>query len=144
MTIVADILRRKGNTVFSISPDATVLEATRAMNEHHIGCLVVSQGGGMRGILTERDLLTRVLAVELDPNETLVRDVMTREIVVCALDTPIDELRIAMHEHRIRHVPVKDEAGHLAGLVSIGDLNALRADELSATIESLEMYISRG
>ena len=144
MTVVGDILRRKGSTVYSISPDATVLEATQAMNAHRVGALVVTQGGSMRGILTERDLLTRVLAVELDPRETLVRNVMTREIVVCANDTSIDDLRIAMHEKRIRHVPVKDEQGQLCGMVSIGDLNALKSDELAATVESLEMYISRG
>lgn len=141
---VADILRRKGPAVHSISPDATVLEAVQAMNEHRVGCLVVTQGGGMRGILTERDLLTRVLAVELDPRETLVRDVMTREIVVCAPDTTIDDVASAMHDKRIRHVPVKDETGTLCGLVSIGDVNALHTDELAATVESLEMYIARG
>jgi CBS domain-containing protein len=144
MMVVADILRRKGSTVFSISPDSTVLEATQAMNSHRVGCLVVTQGGAMRGILTERDLLTRVLAVELDPRETLVRDVMTREIVVCTLDAVIEDVQLAMHEHRIRHIPVKDQAGMLCGLVSIGDINAVRTDELAATVESLEMYIARG
>lgn len=144
MTYVADILRRKGSAVHSISPDATVLEATQAMNDHRIGCLVVTQGGALRGILTERDLLTRVLAIELDPRVTLVRDIMTREIVVCREDASIDDVRIAMHDRRIRHIPVKDEAGNLAGLISIGDLNALRTDELAATVETLEMYISRG
>jgi CBS domain-containing protein len=144
MMVVAEILRRKGSAVYSISPDATVLEATQAMNSHRVGCLVVTQGGAMRGILTERDLLTRVLAVELDPRETLVRDVMTREIVVCGLDACVRELQVAMHERRIRHVPVKDEAGGLCGLISIGDLNAVRADELAGTVEALEMYIARG
>lgn len=144
MMVVADILRRKGAEVYSISPDATVLEATQAMNRHRVGCLVVTQGGGLRGILTERDLLTRVLAVELDPRETLVRDVMTREIVVCNADASIHDLQVAMHERRIRHVPVKDAAGNVCGLISIGDLNALRTDELAATVETLEMYIARG
>lgn len=144
MTVVGDILRRKGSAVFSISPDSTVLEATQAMNAHRVGSLLVLQGGSLRGILTERDLLTRVLAVELDPRETLVRDVMTREIVVCAPETSIDDLRVAMQDKRIRHVPVKDEQGQLCGMVSIGDLNALKNDELAATVESLEMYISRG
>lgn len=144
MTHVADILRLKGTTVHSISPDATVLEATQAMNDHRIGCLVVTQGGALRGILTERDLLTRVLAVERDPRQTLVRDVMTREIVVCREDATLGDVQVAMHDQRIRHIPVKDDAGNLAGLISIGDLNALRTDELAATVETLEMYISRG
>ena len=144
MMVVADILRRKGAEVYSISPDATVLEATQAMNKYRVGCLVVTQGGGLRGILTERDLLSRVLAVELDPRETLVRDVMTREIVVCNADASIHDLQVAMHERRIRHVPVKDAAGNVCGLISIGDLNALRTDELAATVETLEMYIARG
>lgn len=144
MTHVADILRRKGSDVYSISPDATVLEATQAMNDHRVGCLVVMQGGTLRGILTERDLLTRVLALELDPRQTLVRNVMTREIVVCREDATLHDVRVAMHDRRIRHIPVKDDAGNLAGLISIGDLNAIRTDELAATVETLEMYISRG
>jgi len=141
---VANILKDKGNRVHTISPQATVLEATRAMNDARVGSIVVSRGGKIEGILTERDLLTRVLAVEKDPRTTLVREVMTTDVLACMPDTTIDELRVLMHERRIRHVPVKDGGGRLCGLVSIGDLNARRAGELAATVETLEMYIARG
>lgn len=144
MTVVGDILRRKGNEVLAVSPDATILEATRAMNDRRVGSVVVSQGGHVRGMLTERDLLTRVIGEERDPRTTLVRDVMTREVVFCTEQTTIDELRLAMRERRIRHVPVKDRTGALCGLISIGDLNAHRSEELVATVETLELYISRG
>ncbi len=141
---VASILRDKGNRVHTIPPHATILDATRAMNDARVGSIVVSRGGKIEGILTERDLLTRVLAVENDPRRTLVRDVMTTDVLTCSPETSIDELRVLMHERRIRHVPVKDGSGRLCGLVSIGDLNARRAGELAATVETLEMYITRG
>lgn len=141
---VASILKDKGNSVHTISPDATVLDATRAMNDARVGSIVVARRGAIEGILTERDLLTRVLAVEMDPRRTLVREVMTRDVLACTPETSVDELRVLMHERRIRHVPVRDMDGRLCGLVSIGDLNARRAGKLAATVETLEMYITRG
>lgn len=145
MASVADLLNRKGRGVVSIAAGATVLDATRVMNEHRIGSVVVrSPEGGVAGILTERDLLTRVLAAERDPKRTLVRDVMTREVDCCGSGARVDEVRRLFRERRIRHVPVVDGDGKVIGLVSIGDVNAMESEVLAATVVSLEEYITRG
>lgn len=145
MTTVADVLARKGGGVATVHPDTRVLEATRVMNDRRIGSVVVVDAfGGVAGILTERDLLTRVLAVERDPRTTQVSEVMTTEVIAATPATLLQELRVTMMERRIRHVPVLDAGQRLIGLISIGDLNAHRAEELTATVETLEMYISRG
>jgi CBS domain-containing protein len=145
MASVADLVCRKGRGVVSIAAGATVLEATRVMNEHRIGSVVVhGPDGELEGILTERDLLTRVLGAERDPTRTLVRDVMTREVVCCGPESPVEEIRRLFRERRIRHVPVKGADGKVSGLVSIGDVNAMESEVLAATVVSLEEYITRG
>jgi CBS domain-containing protein len=141
MATVRDVLARKGDQVFSISPEATVLEAARLMNEQKIGSLVVIDGQRVNGIFTERDVLSRVVAEGRDSASALVRDVMTREIVCCRLETDLNEARSVFKNRRIRHMPVVDAGQQLLGLVSIGDLNAFDADSKELTIHLLHEYI---
>lgn len=153
MTTVADVLRHKGYEVATISPGASVLEAAREMNVRRIGALVVVEDGGgaaseiaartVVGIVTERDVMTRLVAAERDPRATEVRDVMTSPVVYCSRGAPVSELKDLMRHRRIRHVPVIDE-GTLCGMVSIGDVNAIEAEGLMQTITVLEEYITRG
>lgn len=146
MSTVAAILRRKGTRVVTAEPEMTALEAARLMNQHRIGCVVVidpSDPSRIMGILTERDILTRLVAAEKDPAQTKVRDIMTQGVCCCVTATPVNDLRAMMQTRRIRHVPVCEEAG-LCGLVSIGDVNAIETDGLAATIVAMEEYITRG
>lgn len=150
MASVADVLALKGPRVFSIDPSATVLEATRVMNRHKIGALVVTEGPmhtedttceHVVGMFTERDVLTRVVAQLRAPGMTGVGEVMTREIAFCRPDDDLDMVSAMMRERRIRHLPVCDEAGELRGLISIGDLNAWRAQGQEVEISYLHEYI---
>jgi len=141
MATVRDILNRKGSHVQSIGPDATVLDAALLMNDHKIGSLVVTDGGRLVGIITERDLMVRVLAGRKDPASTAVRDVMTSELLCGPIDTSLDEARGVMMNRRIRHLPIIDEEDHLLGLVSIGDLNAHLAHDQEVTIHVMQEYI---
>jgi CBS domain-containing protein len=141
MATVRDILTVKGPHVQSIGPDATVLDAALLMNEHKIGSLLVMEGGRLVGIITERDLLQRVVAQRRDPATTPVREVMTAEVVCGRPDTTLDEVRGAMKNRRIRHLPVLDGEDQLLGLVSIGDLNAHLAHDQEVTIHILQEYI---
>jgi len=159
MYTVAELLREKGPSVLTIGPDATVLDAAHAMNEARVGCLIVvidepAEGevagvvrgpkvGGLVGILTERDLLVRVLAAERDPATTSVRTVMTPRVMTCQPTTPLEEIRGVMRDERIRHMPVLD-GGYIAGVLSIGDLNMAESVTLTHTIETLEAYIAGG
>lgn len=145
MTTVADILRIKGPEVIAIDAKARVLEATKLMNARRVGALLVTDdSGGVVGILTERDLLTRVLAEERDPRSTTVADVMTRDVCCCTPGTDVDSLRSLFRERRIRHAPVRDDRGRVCGMVSIGDTNAIITQSITATMHVLEEYISRG
>jgi len=141
MHCVMELLRSKGDVVHTTTPDTTALAAARRMNDHHIGALVVVEGGRIAGIVTERDMLTRVIAGQRDPSRTRVADVMTREVHTCTPETDIADLRAVMRERRIRHVPVV-ERGRLAGMISIGDLNAAETRNLTHTIGFLEAYIA--
>ena len=141
MATVRDILATKGAHVQSIGPEATALDAALLMNEHKIGSLVVLDGGQLIGIITERDILQRVVAQRRDPAALAVRDVMTAELVCARTDTEVDEARGVMKNRRIRHLPVVDADRTLLGLVSIGDLNAHLAHDQELTIHVLNEYI---
>src|SRR5262245_56201883 len=113
MATVKDILAVKGTHVLSIGPDATVLDTALLMNDHKIGSLVVMSGGQIIGIITERDILQRIVAAGRDPMQTTVQDVMTTEVACCQPHTALEEARGVMKNRRIRHLPVLDEAKQL-------------------------------
>lgn len=142
MGTVLDILSQKGSHVATIHASATVLEATTIMNDRKIGALVVRDDGGrLAGIFTERDVLRRVVAVERPPSTTLVREVMTTDVVCCTPDTDVDEASRIMRDRRVRHLPVCDDNAGLVGLISIGDLNAYHASTQEAEIHFLHDYV---
>ena len=141
MPTVKDVLANKGSTLHAVDSDMTVLMATQLMNEHKIGAVVVMEKGRVAGIFTERDVLTRVVAAQLPPADTLVADVMTRDVICCGSDADLDEVSAIMKERRIRHVPVCMSEGQLAGLISIGDVNAHYASNQQQHIHFLNDYI---
>jgi CBS domain-containing protein len=95
----------------------------------------------LAGMFTERDVLRRVVAEARCPEKTTVADVMTREVIFCAPDTPLEEVARLMKEFRVRHLPVIGADGTLRGLVSIGDVNAYHVRDQQATIYTLEEFI---
>ncbi len=141
MATVGEILAVKGPHVLSIGPDASVLDAATVMNEHKVGSLVVLQGGRLIGIITERDMLQRVLVPRRDPAQTPVGEAMTAEVVCCQPHTTLEEARSVLKNRRIRHLPVLDQCEQLLGVISIGDLNAHQADDHERTICILHDYI---
>ncbi len=141
MPTVKDILAVKGSQVLSVSPEATVLEAAERMNERKIGGLVVLSEERVVGIITERDVLQRLVVTRRDPGTTAVHEVMTTEVVCCQPHTKLDEARGVMKNRRIRHLPVVDDSQRLCGIISIGDLNAYDAHDHELTIHIMEEYI---
>jgi CBS domain-containing protein len=142
MATVKDILAFKGSQVLTIGPDATVLIAATLMNEHRVGSVVVLDQGRVAGIFTERDVLLRIVGEQRDPAQTLISEVMTTDVFCAQPDTAIEEVRGAMKNRRIRHLPVVDNNNQLLGLVSIGDLNAQLAMTQEQTIHLLQEYLS--
>jgi len=141
MITIQNILAHKGSQVWSVSRNATVLEAAMLMSHHRIGALVVIEGANVVGIFTERDVLQKIVAQKRDPANTLVEEVMTDQVVCCTLETTLDEARGALKNRHIRHLPVMDGAGQLVGVVSIGDMNAHLATDQERTIYLLQEYL---
>jgi len=143
-TTVGDLLRAKGNKVETITAAEPVLEAIRRMSEKHIGCLaVVTKAGKLSGILSERDVLWKVVAAGNSPKTHLVKDAMT-PLAQMKTVTPaqtVEECMALMSGRRHRHLPVLED-GKLAGLISIGDVVKFLLDAQQSTIQSLEKYIT--
>ena len=138
---IRDVLQRKGDEVFTISPDATITDLVRVLGEKNIGAAVVSSDGtGVDGIVSERDVV-RLLGRAPDTLTGPVSTIMTTEVTSCTPDATIDEIMHLMTEHRIRHVPVVVD-GRLIGIVSIGDVVKMRIGELEFEREQLSSYIS--
>lgn len=140
MHTVKDVLALKGSEVVSVVAAESVLAAARLMNERAIGGLVVTDAGDMVGVFTERDILRRVVAEQLDPATTPLSDVMTRDVVTCRTDTKLDDCVAIFTNRRIRHLPVVDEDG-IKGLITSGDILAFRMKEQQDTIDFLNSYV---
>jgi len=140
MSRIRDVLAKKGTEVVTVSPDATTLDAVDLMNERRIGALCVIDGRTLVGVFTERDLLNRVVGKRLNPASTRVADAMTSEVITCGLEGETDDCAAVMSHKRIRHLPVV-EGGKLVGMISTGDLMALKVAEKQAFIEDLYQYL---
>lgn len=132
---IRDIIRR--NKLVSAAEGTTVAEAARMMNNARVGAILVLRKEKLVGIFTERDALTRVLAVGLDPAHTRLSQVMTAKPDSMSPDKPFGHALIAMHEHGYRHMPVV-ENGRPIGVVSIRDARPPELNELEHDLKDRE------
>lgn len=142
MSTVMQILHsKKDNSVFTTSPDASIMEAAKLMAEKHIGGLLVMEKGRIVGIVTERDFARKLaLTAGFSCGDTLVHEIMSSPVMyVHSLQTS-DECMALMTENRLRHLPVVDDE-KLIGMISIGDLVKDVISSQKFTIEQLEHYI---
>jgi len=121
MTALSSLVNRQRRTV-SISPQATVRDAAKAMAEANVGCAAIMQGRRLVGMFTERDILKRVLLRNLDVDAVAVHDVMTTALICAQGEQSARDARLLMQRHHIRHLPVLDAQGLLLGVLSIRDL----------------------
>jgi CBS domain-containing protein len=140
MNTIRHVLETKGYEVHSTTPTTVVLKAVDEMCRRHVGALLVLDGRAPVGVVSERDLLTRILLKRRDPAVTLVRDVMTTGIVCVELDSTIEEAMGIMTHHRCRHLPVV-EHGTVVGIVSIGDLVRWASQDQQYEIRMLHEYV---
>ncbi len=141
MNQLSEILAEKGTDVLEIEADASVFEAVRKMVDANVGSLLVTEGGEIAGIFTERDYLRRVTLEGRTDKEIAVREIMSSPLVVATPETPIDECMAMMTDRRIRHIPVV-EGGEVVGIVSIGDLVKFKSKQQSFEIQYLTDYIT--
>ena len=146
MTAVTEILKAKGLSdvaVYAIAPTATVLEALQMMADKSVGALLVMEGEKIAGILPERDYARKIALMGRSSLNTLVRDVMTQNVMYVEPTQTSEECMALMTDNRLRHLPVVDN-GRLLGLVSIGDLVKDIMSQQQFVIKQLEHYISGG
>ena len=138
---VADLIRTKGNDVYSIESNASVYEAVQKMVTHNVGSLLVVDGSEVRGIITERDYLRDIVLKGRTSRTTAVQEIMTRQVVCVEPTDSIEDCMAVMTERRIRHLPVMQE-GRMIGLVSIGDVVKQLSKDQRAEIRYLTDYIT--
>ena len=138
---IKDILKDKGNTVWSISPDEMVFEAIKLMAEKNVGALLVIKGGKLQGIVSERDYTRKVALKGRSSKETPVRDILSATVFRVGPEHTVEECMRLMTEHRVRHLPVV-EGEKILGVVSIGDLVNRTISAQHSTIHQLETYIT--
>ena len=143
MNSLAEILEDKGGEVLAIDAGASVFEAVERMVEKNVGSLLVTEGGEITGIVTERDYLRRVTLEGREERETPVREIMSSPLIVVTPKTAIDECMALMTDRRIRHLPVVED-GEVVGLVSIGDLVKFQSQQQTFEIQYLTQYITTG
>jgi CBS domain-containing protein len=142
MTTIRQILAGKPD-IYSIDPDATVLDALQLLEQKNVGALLVMRGSSLSGIFSERDYARRMILHGRSSKETKVREVMTPDVFVIAPDTTSGECMVHMTDRHIRHLPVV-EGGRVVGVISIGDVVRSVIDDLRFTVRQLEGYIRSG
>lgn len=121
MYIIRHILAIKGNDIWSISPDETVLEALKRMAHKNVGVLLVMTQDTLKGIISERDYARKVILKNRASKDTLVKEIMTSSVITIHPDQTVEEAMELMTVHHIRHLPVV-ENNTVLGVISMGDV----------------------
>ena len=140
MQTMAQLLTSKGARIWSIAPDATVLDALRLMADKDIGALVVMERGRPVGVVSERDYTRKVVLKGRSSHDTPVSTIMTTAFSAAPPDVNVDTCMALMTSQHTRHVLIM-EGDDLLGIVSIGDLIKTTIEEQQFTIAQLEQYI---
>ena len=142
--LVAEILKAKGDLVFTVAPGETLSRAAARLHEHRVGALVVhKEADGIAGIVSERDVVRALGQAGPAALDQPVSAFMSREVVYADPKESVDSLLARMTDRRIRHLPVSDR-GRLVGIVSIGDLVKAKIAETVEEAQSLKAYIAAG
>ncbi|OOG47765.1 CBS domain-containing protein [Rhodanobacter sp. C01] len=141
MSQVKHLLESKGSTIFSIAPEAPVLEAIKRMAEHRVGALLVMRGERLVGVVSERDYARKVILQGRSSSQTAVSDIMSSEPVTVGPDTDVFDCMRLCTDSRIRHLPVV-QGNAVVGVISIGDLVKAVIDAQAEQIEHLQRYIT--
>ena len=143
MTLLRDIIHKKGGDIFEVGPDASVFEALKLMAEMNTGVVLVLQEGKVEGILSERDCARRLDLQERTARDTQVKEIMTSKVLYVQAGQTLEECVAIMIDKNIRHLPVF-EGDKLVGLISARDALKEMVDQQKFVISQLEHYITGG
>ncbi len=124
-----------------VTPDATVLEAAHALTERHVGAAAVLDGAKLIGVVTERDVLRKIVAAERDPKTIRVRDIMSSPAMSVSLNTSVATAAALMRENHIRHLVVLDERETVVGILALRYVLYDILDDLERNVGDLIGYI---
>ena len=136
------LLRIAQAPVVTVTPQTTVIEAVRTMDQEAIGAVAIVENNRLRGIFSERDVMLRVVLQQRNPKDTIMREVMTSPVETISRNATVDDALKFMLEKHIRHLPVVTNDGRLAGMISIRNLLHEKVDELTDQLDSLEAYFT--
>jgi len=141
MINVRDLIRQKGSGVYSVAPDANVLQALKVMADKNTGAVLVMKGEKVIGILSERDCVRKLDLAGKTAEATRVEEIMTGDVLYVEASQSLDECMAVMIDKNIRHLPVY-ENGKLLGVISVRDVLKEVVDYQQFMITQLEHYIS--
>ncbi len=139
--LVSQILRAKGDTVFTVGPSETIAAVAALLHSRRVGALVVLEAERVAGIVSERDVVRAMAEGGGSALEKPVSVVMTRDVLFAQPGETVDSLLARMSDRRIRHLPVCQD-DRLVGIVSIGDLVKWKISEVEAEADGLKAYIA--
>ena len=137
---VSDILRLKGGTLFTATPDEPLAEAAQMMAERDLGSLVVMEHGDLVGMLTFREVIQKIVQNGGNIGGTLVRSAMDDAPLTCTMETDMDEVRRMMLDRHARYMPVMDKR-MLMGVISFYDVAKAVVDSQNFENKMLKAYI---
>lgn len=140
MLKIRDLLKVKGNQVWSITPETSVLEALQLMTEKHVGALLVLDGEKIAGIISERDFVHGVAEKERCIVNTTIFEYMTPKVITVSPDHTVEDCMQLMTKEHIRHLPVVENE-KLVGMISIGDIVKEIISSEKSRADALENYI---
>ncbi len=140
MNLVSQILKTKGNKIWSIDPQETAYKALQIMSQENLGGLMVINKGKLVGIFTERDYARKVILKGKSSRSTPVSELMTKEVLYVDPGTPVEDCMALMTEKRVRHLPVMED-NQLVGVVTVGDVVKQLIVDQEFKIQELERYI---
>jgi len=140
MATASQLLKHKGRLIYSVAPDAPVLDAVKEMAEHSVGALLVMKNDKLLGVVSERDYARKVILKGRSSSETPVSQIMSFPVLTVRADQSVNECMRMMTENRVRHLPVVED-DRVIGVLSIGDLVRAVLEEQQQTIAQLEHYI---
>ncbi len=143
MKQVTDLLNVKGREVWSLAPDSTVYDAIDLMAHRGIGALLVMEGERLVGIVSERDYARKVVLKGRSSRDTLVREIMTEQVICIRPQLTVEEAMALMTDKRVRHLPVVVDK-KVVGVISIGDVVRGIIEDREFEIQQLTNYITGG
>ena len=141
MSTVEQFLDLNSRKIWSLKPDNRVIDSLFLMAEKNISCILIMNQEHLAGLFSERDYARKVVIKGKNSNETLLKEVMTDNLITISPKTGLDECMQLMTDHRIRHLPIVDN-NKVVGLISIGDVVREMLVQQKVQIDELQRYIS--